>query len=227
MDFRLKNGAVLQVVGPSGSGKTFFVCKLLTMPNIFKAKINKIYWLRGTEEGEYNDSKTEHCMITLKKKQKFKFVNGFVPGWEELAQKNDVMVIDDLFHESTKEKNFINLFTKIARHRSVFVIFMTQNLFHQGGNHRTRNLNVHYLAVFRNPRDKTVIDHLARQVYPQNRIFLIDAFDDATFHKPYAYLFFDFTQECEDDLRIRTNVLLENTKEQGVVVYKQVPKDND
>lgn len=213
MDIRLKSGAVLQVVGPSGSGKTHFVCKLLSNPHIFQDNINNIYWLQGTEEGESGD--TEKCMKALGKK--LKLIHGFKEGWESMAQRNDALVIDDLFHEANKEKNFINIFTKIARHRNVFVVFITQNLFHQGGNHRTRNLNVHYLVLFRNPRDKTVIDYLARQMYPQNRNFLVEAFDDATANKPHAYLFFDFTQQCDDSIRVRTNILDSNK----ITVYKQ------
>ena len=216
MDLRLKTGAVLQVVGPSGSGKTHFVCKLLSKESMFSEPIKNIYWLQGTSEGE--SGATEKCMKTLGKR--LKIHSGFVDGWEDLANRNDALIVDDLFHESNREKNFINLFTKIARHRNVFVVFITQNLFHQGGNHRTRNLNVHYLALFRNPRDKTVIDHLARQMYPQNKKFLVDAFEDATSNRPHAYLFFDFTQECEDAVRVRTNMLLEN--EEGVIVYKQI-----
>jgi hypothetical protein len=217
MDIRLKTNAILQVVGPSGSGKTYFVCRLLSTPHIFKDSINNIYWLMGTSEGESGD--TMKCMNHLDK-SRLKIVHGFETGWQELAKKNDVMVIDDLFHESTKEKDFVNLFTKIARHRHVLVIFITQNLFHQGGHHRTQNLNVHYLCIFRNPRDKTVIDHLARQMFPENRKFLISAFEDATKNMPHAYLFLDFTQECDDAVRVRTNILTENGN--YLIVYKHV-----
>lgn len=213
MDMRLKTDAVLQVVGPSGSGKTHFVCQLLSTPGLFKNTIKNIYWIRGIEEGE--SGATAKCMRKLD--GKITFVNGFEAGWEQMAKKGDVLVIDDLFQESTREKNVTNLFTKVARHRQVFVIFITQNLFHQGGDHRTRNLNVHYMTLFRNPRDNTMIDFLARQIFPQNRQFLIDAFEDATSNKPHGYLFFDFTQECPDELRIRTNVL----QPHSMIIYKQ------
>jgi hypothetical protein len=208
MDMRIKTDAVLQVVGPSGSGKTHFVCRLLNIPDIFAKPINNIYWLTGSQEDE---------IIKLVNKR-VNIVHGFVEGWQELAKHGDAMIIDDLFHESTKEKGFINLFTKIARHRHVLVIFITQNLFHKGGYHRTQNLNVHYLCIFRNPRDKTVVDHLARQMFPENRKFLMSAFEDATNNKPHGYLFLDFTQECDDNLRVRTNIL----REDRIIVYKQL-----
>ena len=144
-------------------------------------------------------------------------MQGFQKGWINLPKKHDVVVIDDLFTEATKENDFTNLFTKVARHREVTVIFITQNLFHQGGQHRTRNLNVHYLVIFKNPRDSTVLDYLARQAYPSNRNFLMDAFKDATNNIPHGYLFLDFTQSCKDELRVRTDIF----NPRGMCVYKQ------
>ena len=204
----------MQVVGPSGSGKTLFVCNLFRTPAIFQHRIKQIHWFGGCDEGENGQTKRTMFRISSKK---IKFYNGFVDEWDKLAKKGDAMVIDDLFHEANKEKNFVNLFTKIARHRHVFVVFITQNLFHQGGNHLTRNLNVHYLVIFRNPRDQTVIGYLARQIYPRNSKFLVDAFNDATKNKPHSYLFFDFTQQCDDTIRVRTDIFNQN----GIIIYKQ------
>ena len=212
MDLRLVNGAVFQVVGPSGSGKTHFVVNLLSHNGLFKEPTRQIYWLMGTDEGESGDTQKLFKML-----KRVKVLKGFEEGWQEKPRKGDVVVIDDLFSESTKEQDFNNMFTKVARHRQVTVIFITQNLFHQGGQHRTRNLNVHYLVIFKNPRDNTVIDYLARQAYPSNRVFLIDAFKDATLDKPHGYLFLDFTQACPDLLRVRSDIFNPN----GVVVYKQ------
>ena len=170
----------------------------------------------GTNEGESGD--TQKQLKTLKN---VKILKGFVKGWQNKPQKGDVVVIDDLFSESTKEQDFNNMFTKVARHRQVTVIFITQNLFHQGGQHRTRNLNVHYLVIFKNPRDNTVIDFLARQAFPSNRSFLIDSFKDATLDKPHGYLFLDFTQSCPDMLRVRADIFNPN----GIIVYKQSSSD--
>jgi hypothetical protein len=154
---------------------------------------------------------------TFKNLKNVTFLNGFEEGWMEKPQKGDAIVVDDLFDESTREKNFNNLFTKIARHRGVCVIFITQNMFHQGGQHRTRNINVHYLILFKNPRDSTIINFIARQAYPTNQQFLIDAFKDATTNKPHGYLFIDFTQECPEDFRVRANLF----ESSGIIVYKQ------
>ena len=206
---KLRNDAVYQVVGPSGSGKTLFVCKLLKS-NLFKSKFNKIYWHRGADE-EHGLTQSEFSNI------KMTIINGFDDNWSKRLKPGDAIVVDDLYQEANKEKDFNNLFTKISRHCNVTVIFITQNLFHQGGGHRTRNLNVQYLVLFKNPRDKTVIDFLARQAYPNNRKFLMDSFKDATVN-PHGYLFLDFTQQCPDELRVRSDIF----NQSGITVYKQL-----
>lgn len=205
----LINNTCFQIVGPSGSGKTYFVCKLLQNKNIFQHKFKNIYWHQGSD-GESGLTSTEMCKL------KVKIINGFDKNWMKRLNKHDVIVIDDLYQEANKETDFNNLFTKISRHREVTVIFITQNLFHAGGQHRTRNLNIQYLVLFKNPRDATVVDYVSRQAFPNNRRFLIDAFQDAT-KLPHGYLFLDFTQTCPDDLRVRTDIFNEN----GLIVYKQ------
>ena len=144
-------------------------------------------------------------------------IKGFDENWSQRLKQGDVIVIDDLFQEANKESEFTNLFTKIARHRDVTVIFITQNLFHQGGNHRTRNLNVHYLVLFKNPRDQTVVDFVARQAFPSFKGFLQDAFKDAT-SNAHGYLFIDFSQKCNDNERVKTDIFNPN----GITVYKQI-----
>ena len=206
---KLKNNATFQIVGPSGSGKTHFVCKLL-QSKLFNFPFRKIFWHQG------GDGEAGLTQCEFRKLKNIKVINGFDENWSKRLRKHDVIVIDDLYQEANKESDFNNLFTKIARHREVTVIFITQNLFHQGGNHRTRNLNVHYLVLFKNPRDATVIDYIARQAYPHNKKYLITSFQDAT-SKPHGYLFLDFTQECPDDLRVSTDIFASD----GVTYYKQ------
>ena len=94
-------------------------------------------------------------------------------------------------------------------------------MFHQGGQHRTRNLNVHYLVLFKNPRDSTAIDFVARQAFPDKRKFLLQAYKDATFDQPYGYLFLDFTQQCPENLRVRTDIF----NNAGITVYKYEAND--
>ena len=211
MDLRFKNNTIFQIVGPSGCGKTLFTVQLLSS-NCFRNKIKNIYWLMGTKDGERG--LTSKSMKHLKN---VTYLDGFEEGWMDKPKQNDVIVVDDLFNEAIKEKNFTNLFTKIAKHRFVTVVFITQNMFHQGGQHRTRNLNVHYLVLFKNPRDSTVVEYLARQAFPGDKQFLVDAFKDATQKIPYGYLLLDFTQDCPEEIRVRTDSF--NSK--VITIYKE------
>ncbi len=62
-------------------------------------------------------------------------------------------------------------------------------------------------------RDRSQISHLARQLYPGQSQFMVEAFAECT-AKPHSYMLIDNTQEAEDDLRLRSSILLEN----GVIV---------
>ena len=140
---RIKNGTIIQVVGPSGSGKTYFTCNVLASKSIFQHPIREIFWHGGVAEGEIGET-----LKKIKRLRRVHYVLGFPQGWLNRPQQRDVVVIDDLFEEVNNTAVAINqLFTKIARHRQVTVLFLTQNLFHQGGKHRTRNINTQSLKI--------------------------------------------------------------------------------
>ena len=210
MDLRFIPGRTMIVCGPSGCGKTLFTVKLLTIRHeAFKVPMRKVWWLHALDE----QGETEK---EIKKLKDVQFIRGFQEGWDTLPQRYDVLVIDDLFVEAGKQKELTNLFTRTARHREIFVIFLTQNLYYQGG--RTRNINTHYLVLFKNPRDNVAISVLARQIgFPDLSL----AFEDATLDMPYGYLFFDFTQTCPDEVRVRANLF-----DPLIIVYKPI-RNND
>lgn len=220
MDVRLKNGSIFQIVGPSGSGKTYFVHNLIEHRNeIFRNKVKTIHWFQGAGMTNQRKEKLEPC-ITLHS-------NGLRDLNTLKFKPYDMIVLDDLFIEARNDDNVTNLFTKTARHNNVTVVYITQNMFHTGNSNRTRNLNVHYLVLFKNPRDSMAIEQIARQMYgsggSEGRQFLMQAFRDATQGTPHGYLFFDFTQECPEELRIRTSLFANN----GPYVYKQVSHSED
>ena len=115
----LNNNSVFQIVGPSGSGKTHFVCKLLQSKSLFKSPFKQIYWHEGGD-GESGLTHKEFCKL-----KNIKVIKGFDENWSQRLKQGDVIVIDDLFQEANKESEFTNLFTKIAGHRDVPVIFIT------------------------------------------------------------------------------------------------------
>ena len=75
-----------------------------------------------------------------------------------------LIVIDDLMREASN-KNIVDLFTKGSHHKNLILIFITQNLFHQGYGQRDIPLSTNYIVVFENPRDCAQIQHLVCRRY--------------------------------------------------------------
>ena len=115
-----------------------------------------------------------------------------------------LLIIDDLMRESSGGSGVItNLFTKGSHHNNLSVIFITQNLFHQG--QREISLNSNYIVIFKNPRDKSQIQYLARQICPENPQFLREAYLHAT-RDAHSYLLLDLRQDTPDNYRFRTAI---------------------
>ena len=111
----------------------------------------------------------------------------FVKGIPE-SLKNDsyldvnirnLIIIDDQMIEAEKDNRIVSLFTEGSHHRNLSVIYIVQNLFHQGKGKRSISLNSHYLILFKNPRDKLQILTLAKQMYPSETVWFIKEYEEA------------------------------------------------
>ena len=116
------------------------------------------------------------------------------------------MVIDDQMENAGGDKRIVNLFTRGSHHRNLSVIYILQNLFHQGKNSRSISLKSHYLVLFKNPRDKLQILTLAKQMYPGQTDFFIKRYEEAV-RRPFGYLLVDLKTTTQYNCRLRTNVL--------------------
>lgn len=97
-------------------------------------------------------------------------------------------------------------FTQYVHHRNLSVIYIVQNLFCQGKSSRTISLNTNYLVLFKNPRDANQVRVLARQMYPGNTGYFMNAYQYAT-SKPYGYLMIDYKAKTPEHYRLRTDLL--------------------
>lgn len=204
MDFRLKCDHTLVIAGPSQSGKTTFVLKLLDHRNeMFKCQMNRVVWCYGIYQPKLNALLQSKGYVLH---QDIIEVNSIQPY--------DIVVLDDLIHESKNSQDVTAMFTRAAHHKPCFIIFIMQNLFPPGKEARTRSLNTHYYVILKNPRDKSQIEFLARQILPRQPKALIDIFEVAT-REPHSYLFLDLTQNCPEEYRFRSNLF-----DKPMIIYR-------
>jgi hypothetical protein len=83
------------------------------------------------------------------------------------VSKWNLIVLNDLIAQSSKDKRIADIFTKGSHHRNLSIIYIVQNIFfHQGKETRNISLNAHYIVLFKSSRDKQQISMLARQINP-------------------------------------------------------------
>ena len=116
-----------------------------------------------------------------------------------------LLVLDDMM--DSLEGGVADLFTKGSHHKNISVIAVTQNVFHQSKFQRTISLNTDFMILFKNPRDGSQIQHLARQMYPKDPEYLVQGYERVMTLGPYSYLFIDLRQETLNNTRLRANIL--------------------
>lgn len=172
-------------------GKTTFAIKLIQYIQPFQ----NLLWFNGEENGLPKD---------IQKLAKNVKISREIPETFENITNDTLIVLDDLM-TSAYTKNVCELFTKGSHHKNISVILITQNVFHQGKFCRDISLNCKYLVLFKNPRDKSQIFPLARQVFPECPSSLVKVYKEVT-SKPYGYLFMDLTQTTHDIVRFQTDI---------------------
>jgi len=70
---------------------------------------------------------------------------------------------------------------------------------------RTISLNAQYLVFFKSPRDSSQFVHLAKQVFPHNTRYAVEAYKLAT-EKHFSYFLPNLRNEQDGLLRLRSNV---------------------
>lgn len=196
MDPQWKHPFSAIIAGPSGSGKSYFVINFIkNLSDICDTQFKEIFW---------------HYAIWQPKLDVggIQFIQG-LPETEYSSDHPKLIIIDDLMRESANSTVILDLFSKGCHHQNISLFYISQNLFFKGRHTRDLSLNSHYLVLFKNPRDKAQIRHLAQQMCPQNFKFLIEAFTDAT-SKPHGYLLIDLKQATPENCRFRTNIFSED-----------------
>ena len=174
------------VAGCTQSGKTVWVKSLLeNAQKTISPPPQRIIWCYGQWQPSYFD-----MMRTMPGIE-------FNQDYLDISQRN-LIVLDDLMAQG-KDKRIADLFTKGSHHRNLSIIYIVQNVFHQGKEMRN-------IVLFKSPRDKQQISMLARQVNPGKVQELMRSYEDAT-RRPHGYLMLDLKPTTDDQQRLKTNVL--------------------
>lgn len=190
MDVRFKHPFTCMVAGPTGSGKSVFTFKLISEAHDqITPPPQKIIYCYGEYQPIFND----YPQVT--------FSEGLPDNSEFDGKQRTLLILDDLMTEAGNDVS--NIFTKLSHHRNISVIFLTQNLYYKS--QRTMSLNTQYLVLFKNPRDASQVATLGRQMYPNNKKFLVEAFKMAT-EKPFGYLLIDLRADTLEKYRLRSNI---------------------
>ena len=134
------------VAGCTQSGKTVWVKTLLeNVQKTISPTPQRIIWCYGQWQPLYFD-----MMRTM---PGIEFNEGIPddiddPDYLDVSQRN-LIVLDDLMAQSGKEKRIADLFTRGSHHRNLSVIYIVQNIFHQGKEMRNISLNAHYIVLFK------------------------------------------------------------------------------
>lgn len=191
--FQFKHEFTMVVAGPSKSGKTEFVKKLVENTHWITPYPEKIVWCYREWQSAYESLQ-----------DRVKFIRNIPEDDEKLVadlNTRHLLIFDDMMGGKAIE-SIVDWFTRKAHHRNTSVIYITQNVFDRAAQHRTISLNAHYLVLFKNPRDKSQIVVLSRQL---DMPHLMSAYQDAT-RQPHGYLIVDLSPQTPDELRLRSQL---------------------
>ena len=203
MDTRWPTPFTCMICGPTQSGKTYFTFKFIkNIKNLTNPPPQKILFFYTQWQEAYRGVKD------------VEFIEGLPPENLDTGGVRSLVILDDLMNQTNS--NITNLFIKGSHHNNISIMYLVQNIFNKNKDHRTISLNCHYLVLFKNPRDLTQIQNLAKQMFPGKSKHMMESYKDAC-GISHGYLLADLRQDTPDHLRLRTSIFPDEYQ----VVYLQ------
>lgn len=188
------------VVGPSGSGKTFLVSQILKQhETIFKPNFEQFVYFYNHFQPIYEELRNN---IGPEKFQLCQGVDWSILDKTTAANKQTLLIFDDVYQEVSGSKEFLNLAIS-GRHQKLHLLVLKHNLYQQSQNSKTIDLNVTQMLLLRNPRDTYQIDCLGRQL--GCREHLLSAYKRAT-QDQFGHLLIDLDPRLNENLRLSSNI---------------------
>lgn len=198
MLIKLKCPFRMLIFANSGGGKSYFLSKLIeNQEEMFETPVKKIYYF-----AKYPSSINENI------RDKVKYFQG-LPNeshWENQSNEHLLICLDDMQHSAFNSKDVPIIFQQ-GRHHNVSIVILTQNLFPRSANSFARDisLNCSYIVLLKCCRDLSSIHLLSKQMFPGKSSRLSDIYYKFV-RDPYTFLLIDCNVDCNDLLRIRSNI---------------------
>lgn len=193
------------IAGPSQSGKTSLLKEILLFNNLLiEPAPQKIIYCYSVWQPVYDELKN-NC-------KNIEFNEGIYNIDLIDTSTNTLLVFDDLMNKCETDQSILELFTVDSHHKNISVFMLSQNLFSKGKYARTISLNCSYIVIFKNPRDKSQIFVLARQMFPDNINFFMEAFSDIIKNGGHSYIFLDLKQQTLEKNRVQTGIIPGNQR---------------
>ena len=195
-DPRLQGPFTCLVVGPTRCGKTQLIFQLMdNADQLITPPVHNIVYCYGQWQNEFKQFGN-----------KVTFHEGLIPREQlfpvtpqESSTQHTLLIIDGLLDK--EDTSLVrDIFIKGSHHNNISVIFVTQNLFLPHKDYRTLSLNAHYLVIFKNPRDMSQINALARQAFASKPAFLTAVYNQEPSDR-HSYLLLDFKQSTPESVR--------------------------
>ncbi len=207
--FFFEHPSTILLSGPSKSGKTtllskilFYCDKGLVQPPPDRIIYCYSVWQKAFEEIQINRANSYNSNDC-----RLEFKEGLPQMSDFNAKQNSILVLDDLMTEAGKDEKILKLFTIDSHHLNVTVFFLTQNIFPQEKYSRTISLNCQYIILTNNPRDRNQLVQLAKQIFPKNTQFFMEAYNDAVTERNFGYLLLALNQKTLEENRLQTGIL--------------------
>lgn len=201
-DATIEPGSKILICGASGSGKTTFVFDLLRHGERLFSDVNSLrnvifFYQKWQPMYEENASLVrEFCNQP--------------PSLDIIEDKtaafqSSIVILDDALPKL--DSDLYSLFLVDARHSGITVIFLSQSIFAQQKIYREISLNSNYVVLFKNPRSMKQIANFVLQCASSNgQSEVIWKIIKKVYEKPYSYLFLDFSQKSDENIKYRTDI---------------------
>lgn len=205
-DVRLQCSFNCLVAGSTGSGKTTLVKNLLRLKHdLFSVVPEKVFLFYNNDQPIYDEMLREGLIdekINVSVQfPTLEFLTTLVAPFKKGG--GSLIIFDDIISDITEE--FTKIICNFSHHEATSIILMTQNLFFKHKVFRTLSLNMHYMFLMTNERDKQQVANLGRQVCPNNPNFLVNVYSSAA-SRAYEYLLLDFRADQNKKVRIRSHI---------------------